>query len=418
MTASSRSVVIVGGGVIGLCAAYSLRQRGADVTVLEGNRTGSGASWGNAGWIVPSLSGPVPAPGLTSYTLRSIGKPDSPVYLRPRFDPALPGWMWRFWRKCNAGSHDRGLHATARLAARTFDLYDGLAADGVQFRMWRDGLLFAFRTESAADAELNYLRAMEPFGYKIPETILVGSDLRAVEPALGSGSVAGLMIGEERHVDPGSLTAGLTARLRELGVNVLEGAEVTSFASLAGRVTAVQTTAGRFSADTFLLAAGAWTTPLVRQLGVRIPMQAGKGYSFSIKPKVAPTRPLYLGEAKVGVSPMGDRVRLAGTMELSGLNLRIDQRRVDAIATGARRYLAEWPDQPVEDVWTGMRPLPADGLPIIGPLPGYDNVVVSTGHAMLGITLGPASAELVADLILDRRTPTELEPFALTRFRR
>jgi D-amino-acid dehydrogenase len=406
---------VVGGGVIGLCAAYALRQRGADVTVVEGNRTGSGASWGNAGWIVPSLSGPVPAPGVTSYTLRSIGKPDSPVYLRPRVDPALPAWMWRFWRSSNARSHDRGLQATARLAARTFELYDALEADGVDFRMWRDGLLFAFRTEQAAEAELRYLGALEPFGYKIPETVLVGSDLRAIEPALGPGAVAGLMIGEERHVDPTTLTAGLTARLRELGVQVLEGAEVTSFATSGSRITDARTTAGPVSGDSFLLAAGAWSTPLARQLGVRIPMQAGKGYSFSIRPSVAPSRPLYLGEAKIGVTPLGDRVRLAGTMELSGLNLRIDARRVDAIVTGAQRYLAEWPAEPVREVWTGMRPMAPDGLPIIGALPRYDNAFVSTGHAMLGITLGPTTGEAVADL-LDGKEDERLTPFSPSRF--
>lgn len=415
---TSTSIAVVGGGVIGLATAYELAREGADVTVLEARRVGSGASWGNAGWIVPSLSGPVPAKGQIAYTLRSLRDPDSPVYLAPRVDPALVRWAARFWRACNDRDHVAGLHATARLAAGTPELFDRLRADGVEFEMWSDGLLFVALDRAAAEAELEYLRVLEPYGYKLPDTVLDGPDLHAVEPFLSPEVAAGFVIGEERHVQPASLTQGLADAIRGFGGTVLEGAEVTAIDRVGRHVTALRTTAGVFRPDHVLLAAGAWTTPLARLVGADVPLQAGKGYSFSLPVELPPSRPIYLGDVKVGVSPFGDRVRFAGTMEISGINLDLNKRRIRAIVNGARRFVDRWPDQPLEEVWAGMRPMAPDGLPIMGPLPGLDNAFVSTGHAMLGITLAPASAVAVAELVLTGRTPDVLEPFTPQRFGR
>lgn len=414
---SRRVVAVVGGGVVGLCAAYYLEQQGdCEVVVVDAGSAGHGASWGSGGWIVPSLSGPIPAPGVISYTLRSLGRRSSPVYLAPRFSPALVRWMWGFWRKCNGDAHAKGMEATAELNRPTMQLFDEMQANGVEFRMWRDGMLFAYLDPAGAEAEVSYLQPLAEFGVQVPRAVLTRDEVHALEPALGPDVSAGVMVEGERHVDPGEFTDALSRHLRAKGVRIIERSPVTGFRTDGERVRSVQTAVGDTEVDQILLAAGAWTTPVARLLGSRVPMQAGKGYSFSIRPGDPPRRPLYLAEARVGLSPLGDRLRVAGTMELSGLNLRLDPRRLDAIEAGARRYLADWPEGRRSDEWTGMRPVPPDGQPIVGRLPGWDNAFVSTGHSMLGVTLGPASGQAMATLMSTGDIPEVLQPFDPGRF--
>lgn len=414
--AEGQAVVVVGGGAIGLCAAYFLRLAGADVTVVEKHRCGSGASHGNAGWIVPSLSAPMPAPGLTFQTLKWFGRADSPVYIRPRADAQFVTWMWRFWRSCNQRAHDAGLGAFARLNSRSMELFDQLAGDGVAFRMYRSGLVFAFLEETSALAELSHLQALRPYGMEVPERVLTGDALRSIEPALAQGVHSGFFLETERHVDPGSLMAGLVARLQEMGVVVHEGTEVIDAELTGQRVTALRTTSGRYETDVLLLAAGVDTSRLAGLFGYRMPLEGGKGYSFSWVPSRMPVHALYLGEAKVGCSPLDGHLRIAGTMELSGINLSLDDRRIQAMVRSAGRYLVDWPDGSLSDQWTGLRPMTPDGLPIIDRLEALQNVYVSTGHNTLGITLAPASGQAMSDFIRSGHRPVVLQPFTAARF--
>lgn len=408
---------MIGGGAIGLCAAYFLRLAGREVTVIERNRCGSGASYGNAGWIVPSLSAPMPAPGLTRQTLTWLSHPDSPVYIKPRVDPAFLRWLWRFWRACNTNAHYSGLGALAHLNEQTMELFDQLASDGVAFRMYCSGLLFAFLAPDSADAELEHVKALRSYGYNVPEHALSGEDLRRIEPALSPAVQSGFFLEEERRVDPTSLIAGLTRRLQQIGVVIHEGTDVIDFNRSGGRVVSLRTTSEMVEADDILLAAGAWTSRLARLLGCRVPMEGGKGYSFSVVPPTMPKHALYLGEAKIGCSPFDNYLRVAGTMELSGLNLHLDERRIEAMVRGARDYLVDWVDAPVRNRWAGLRPLPPDGLPVMDRLgPPLDNVYVSTGHGTLGITLAPASGHAMAEFIGSGRRPDVLRPFFLKRF--
>ena len=409
-------IAVVGGGVIGLCCAYYLRQAGREVVVLEKDHVGSGASWGNAGWIVPALSGPLPGPGQLAYAIRSVLQPDSPLYVRPRLSPALIGWMLRFARSCNRRDNLAGLHATATLAAPTMDLYDDLAADGVQFDMGSEGLLFAHRTTGGARHEIEALAPLGEHGYAIPEAPITGDALRDLEPALSEHVAAGVLVKEERHVDPGSLLAGLAARLREMGVEIREGVTVEGIEADGDRITAVRVPGGDIPVSALLLAAGAWTTALAQTLGTRLPMQAGKGYSFSLRLPTLPRRPLYLAEVSVGCTPFDGHVRVAGTMELSGVNSTLDRRRIDAIVRGARGYLegGEWGS--ITDHWVGMRPVSADGLPILGALGSHSNAFVASGHAMLGVTLGPATGQAVAAYMTTGVEPEVLRPFSPSRF--
>jgi D-amino-acid dehydrogenase len=210
--------------------------------------------------------------------------------------------------------------------------------------------------------------------------------------------------------------SGLETWLSERGVEVDRRRQVTGFSARGGTVHAVRTEKGRLLADAVVIAAGAWSGPLARRLGLRLPLQAGKGYSFSVDLGARPRAPLYLLEGRVAVTEMAGRVRCAGMMELSGVDPRVDPRRLRALARHASAYLQPWPgDDTVTEAWAGLRPMTPDGLPVIGFVPGTSNALLATGHAMLGVTLGPTTGEAVADL-LDGKEDERLAPFSPARF--
>jgi len=414
--------VIVGGGVVGLCTAYALHRRGATVMVVDAGPRERAASHANAGWIVPSLSGPVPAPGLVGTSLRWMLQPGSPLHLRPRADPAFARWLLAFWRRCNAHDHRAGLEATLALAAGTMACFDALRADGVAFEEHRGGLAVAYHTAAALAHDHAGLAPLVPFGYPTPP-LLDGDAIRALEPALAAAIVGGYWLAGERHVRPDTLVAGLIARLRAGGVAVHEGESVVGV-DLAGgngprRITSVTTDRGRIAAEAVVVCAGAWTPAVLRRAGARpLPIEAAKGYSLDYAPPPRPVgRALYLHEARVAVTPLAGMVRLAGTMELSGLNHRLTPARLAAVARAGTRSLRDWPPDPSAAVaWTGSRPLTPDGLPTIGAMPGWANLLVASGHGMLGVTLGPATGDAVADFLLTGRAPDVLAPFDPARF--
>lgn len=410
-------ITVVGGGVVGLATAYHLRRRGAEVVVLEAATVGAGASWGNAGWLVPSMSAPLAAPGMVREALASLTDRNGAFRVGPAQLPRLAPWLLRFAGQCTTSRYDAGLAATARFAASAMDDYDELAADGVAFEMQRAGLLFACLDDRRADKARRSMLPMTSFGVDIPDDVQGGDELRLREPALSNGVEAGFEVRGERAVHPGSLLAGLTTALVRSGVDVRERTPVDGFDVRAGRVRAVFTPQGPVRTSAVVLAAGAWTGRLARRLGARIPLQAGTGYSFSVRPIVVPSRPLYLVEAKTGTANIGgDRIRIAGTMAMTGVRQRLDLARLHALARAAAPYLSTWFEGSEGDNWSGMRPMTPDGLPAIGVLPTMRNAYVSTGHAMLGVTLAPTSGRALASLVLDGQAPDELLPFSPSRF--
>jgi D-amino-acid dehydrogenase len=410
-------VVVIGGGVVGLACAHELQRRGADVTVVEKADFGAAASWGNAGWITPSFSSPLPAAGLVRSSLGMLLRPTSPLYIKPQLNPGLGRWLWSFTRYCNDAAYHEGLRGLAVLNRDTFRLFDDLASGPHPFEMHRDGILFAFSTTAGMTHVLHDLEAMHELGYPAPR-ILSAEDIRELEPKLSSKVVGGVLAPEERHVYPPSLSAALADGLRAGGAALLAGTEVQSIRVVAGIVRGADTTAGPITGDTFLLAAGAWSGGLARMAGFRLPMEAGKGYSISISaPRLKLHRPLYLTEARVGVSPFEKELRFAGTMEFSGINHALDARRINAIRRDVAAYLpAGWEKGDSVTEWVGMRPMLPDGLPAIGRAPDVSNLFVGTGHAMLGVTLAPVTASVLADLICEGRTETDVAAFDPGRF--
>jgi D-amino-acid dehydrogenase len=409
-----RTAVVIGGGVAGLCSAYYLRQRDVDVTLLEADTVGSGASWGNGGWVCPAQAGPLPEPGLTWYGLRSLLDRRSALYFKPSKLPALTPWLLKFWTYCNARDHEHGVRSLASLGRDVFDLVEEMRQDGVEFELHRQGMLVAAREPATARNELSKLQPMRAFGYEIPDDIVVDGDLHAAEPALGDEVRGGFEVHQHWHVRPDSFTAGLAAALRRMGVEIVEHEHVTGFERSNGRLASVRTSHGTRSADVFMLAAGAWSTPLARMLGVNLRVEAGKGYSFFVRPTVMPRHSILLADVHVGCTPLGDQMRIGGTMEFSGLNTDLDHRRIDDITTAARGAFQPWEPGDIEQAWAGMRPITPDGLPTLDRI-ALPNLYVACGYAMQGVTLAPPAGKAMAEFMTTGRRPELLAPFGAAR---
>ena len=413
---SERRVIVVGAGVVGLACAWELRRRGAHVVVLERGAVGGGASRGNTGWVSPSLTYPLPAPGMVREGLRQLVTGGEAFVLRPSLDPAFARWLWSFRRSCSPKRFDAGVRALLGLNRRTLELFDSYREAGIAFEMHTVGLVVAARTPDGLDLYRMIFKRLRELGYEGGEIAeLDAAALTALEPAFDRGQVvAGLYARVDRFVRPEELTAGLARSLRGEGVEVREHCELRSLARRNGGW-ALETAPGSTeTAERVVIAAGLPTAPLLRRLGVRVPLLGARGYSVTLEGRGTPPRhALYLAEAKLGISPFNGGVRIAGVFELGARGADVAPGVGERLVAAARPYLAGWQpetDAPIE-AWAGMRPATPDGLPLIGALPGLDGVFLATGHGMLGVTLAPATADLLAPLVLEGRAAPELAPF-------
>ena len=407
---------IIGAGVIGLALAYELRSRGDEVILVDRRRPGAGSSAGNAGWIVPSMAAPVPAPGLPWTAFKWMANPESPLYIKPRLDPGFLRWLWSFLRACREDDYRAGRAALLSLAGEALSGFDHLRVSGVEFEMSSAGLLVLGFSDEALDHHLEDTEELARIGYA-PARRLSAAEVQEMEPALSADVAGGVLITDDRHVRPESLVAGLAAALIRAGVEMLDNTEIAGFTREGRRIIALHAPGERLEADRFVLTAGAWSGELARRAGFSLPIEAGKGYSITIEqPSLTLNRPLDLIEARAAVTPFEDALRFAGTMEISGVNLRYVQRRAEAIWRNVHRYLCEPVTGSRMRAWVGMRPMTPDGLPVIGRIPGSDNLYVATGHQMLGVTLAPPTATALADLIYGEAVSTSLAPFDPIRF--
>jgi len=417
-------ILIIGGGVIGLCSAYYLRKAGHRVTLLEKGTIGSGSSMGNAGIIPPSHSIPLAAPGVLTQGIKWMLNPSSPFYIKPRLDADLLSWLWKFRAACQDGPMKQSIPVLRDLLYTSRDLYQSLIADeDLACDFEQKGLIMLFKTEAGLDEGRHEMELLRTYG--APATELIGNALRAVEPAVSDAVIGGIHFQDDAHFHPARFMDEMARRVDYYGATIEPETEVTGIdiASVNGQkrinsVTTVQPSGPRtFTADQVVLAAGSWSPNVARNLGLSLPIQPGKGYSVSVaNPANGPSHPLIAHERRMAITPMGDTLRLAGTMELSGLNLDVSEARVTAIRAAADEYLKLDERVPAENVWVGMRPLTPDGLPIISRVDQVENLVVATGHAMLGMAMGPITGKLVAQIIDGEEPNVDLEPLRAGRW--
>jgi D-amino-acid dehydrogenase len=407
---STPDVVVVGAGAIGAATAYELAHRGAAVTVLERSEVAAGCSYGNAGLISPSHSEALASPAALRAGIAWLARRDSPFHVRPRL--SVVPWLARF---AVASLPARAVAATATLRALTsasLDAHEALARAGLPTSFARRGIL------SVYESEARFAAARASAGEHVH--VLAPEDARALEPALGPSIAGAILHPREAHCDPSDFTAALVEGARSLGADIRTGVETRSLRRSNGRVVELQTSAGVLRPGAIVLAAGAWTKALAAQAGIHVPLEGGKGYHLELPGagERQPQLPMFLEEARVTATPLAGRLRLTGTLELSGLDLRVDPSRVAAIGRAGRRVLALPTQQCAPRVWRGLRPCAPDGLPIVGAPDGVANLYLATGHAMLGIALAPVTGEMVADLVTGAAPRHDLACLAPSRFRR
>ena len=408
--------IVIGAGAVGVACAHALAASGRDVLLVDKGTVCSGCSHGNAGWVTPCHSIPLPAPGVVSQGLKWMLRGDSPFYIKPRLSLSLIHWLWHFYRHCNTEAMLQGVKALADLNQDVVALTNRLVeSESLDCEFQQRGLLALYATEAGFEKGVKECELLTEVG--LPGKVLDRESVHRREPALNDAVCGGVFFPSEADFVPDRFVKELADCLPALGVQVLTNTTVEAFDQTKGKITSVVTSAGSFEADNMVLAAGSWSVPLARKLGIKLPIQPGKGYSLTLDPwDGMPKGPLYLAEIKVGVTPWRESIRLAGTMELAGFGLDINQRRVDAIVRGTRSYLTDVSMHKAQEVWAGLRPVTFDGLPIIGRSDKITNLFLATGHGMLGLTQSVATGKLIAQLVAGEEPFTNVELFSPSRF--
>lgn len=404
-------VLIIGGGAVGVCTAYYLREAGYGVTLVERGEIGSGASHGNMGLVVPSHSVPLAAPGVVSQGLKWMFRPDSPFYIKPRLDPSLVRWLWAFWRASSEGRMRTAIPLIRDMSLRSLTLFDELnGLDGVDFDYRQRGVVAVYRTREGLEEGEEERNLLSSFGLEIDA--LTPDGLAEALPGLELNALGGLHFRQDAHLTPGKFVRSLADYVERHGVKVLTQAEVRGFKNEKGRIAVTKTTRGDIAATEVVLTAGSWSATLGELAGIPLPIQPAKGYSVTMRrPSGWPEMPFMLSESRVAVTPMGDTLRIGGTLELAGMDQTINQRRVAAILNAIPRYLPDFDigSHEILETWCGLRPCTPDGLPFLGRVPDVRNLVVAAGHAMIGVSLGPVTGKLVRRIIAGERTDSDLD---------
>ncbi len=407
-------VHIIGGGVVGLCAAWYLRKQGVDITIVDRTDLSDGTSHGNAGMIVPSHFVPLASPGVIRQGIRWMFSAKSPFFIRPRLDWELIKWIWTFYRACSERHVRQAMPVLLEFNQWSKRLYEELAADSaLSFDYEEKGLMMLYRTQAQQGEEIEMAEMAQELGVRVD--ILDRDALKRLEPELSTTALGGIHFLEDAHLHPHRFMRQISDRLRADGVQFKLGQKVTGFDVLGGQVRAIRLESGEsLPTKQVLLAAGSWTPLLLKQLGLKLLLQPGKGYSMTTsKPPSCLRIPTILTEAKVAITPMGDELRIGGTLEISGLSHHISCSRVQGILESVPKYFPNLalPNPRTTKVWHGFRPCTPDGLPYIGPHPKMGNLFVAAGHGMMGMSLGPATGKLISELVMQRRPSISPIPF-------
>ncbi|AXT85983.1 amino acid dehydrogenase [Aeromicrobium sp. A1-2] len=399
MTSSPRHVVVIGAGMVGLSTAWHLQSDGVRVTVLDRSGVAAGSSWGNAGWLAPALTLPLPDPAILASGVRDTLKSSSPVYVPFSANPRLLRFLAGFARHCTPTKWHSAMSVYSQINRLGLAAFDELADGGVAEPTHEaQPFLAGFATEADRETLVAEFRHVVEAGGATDYDLLTGHEIKQLEPSLGDGVTSGLALHGQRFINPGRYVHSLAESVRARGGEIIGGVRVRDVKDLGSAGVEVLTDGASVHADTAVLATGAWLGDLGRRHGVKKIVQAGRGYSFTVQPTHMPKNPVYFPSQRVACTPLGDGFRVAGMMEFRSPEDPLDPRRVNAIIDAVRPMLTgvDWDAR--TDEWVGSRPCTADGLPLIGATRS-PRVFVSGGHGMWGIVLGPLSGRLLAQQI-------------------
>jgi len=417
MMTTRSDVLVIGGGPVGLSCAYYLLRSGRKVTLLDAQEIGKGSGAGNAGHIVPSHIIPLAAPGVVTSALKWMLDPaHTPFGMKVSLNPAYLAWLLKFVLACSEANVQRGikpLNDLGQLSAKNFAQL--IAEEKFDCSYQEKGLLFLYKTEEAFKAGKHEGEFMQKHG--IPVSVYDKSKIHEVEPAALDDVIGGVHFTGDSHLNPAVFLKLLSDRVRALGAEMFENTPVTGFESAGGKVRVVKTASAEFEAEQVILAAGASTPSVARDLKLKIPIQPARGYSMTMSAtKQMPSHALILGERRVAVSPMGGVLRFTGRLEVGNNSLTPNPLWIQRIENAAREYLRLDEKLDVKETWAGLRPTTPDGMPIIGRSPRHGNLILATGHAMLGLSLGPGTGQVAAELVNGQTTAFDLGPLSLNRF--
>jgi len=416
---SHPDVLVIGGGVVGLFCAYYLRRAGASVAVVERGEVGGpqSCSYGNTGFV-GTRSATLAEPGVLAQGLRWLSSPHSPFYVRARPDPELLRWLWHFRGACTEEAAKAGSALLEDMKRRSQEILRQLCATGsLASTFSAGGIVVAYRTPRAFEKACRSVPAATARGVRL--RVLDPAELRALEPEV-AWDVCGAVQDEDAVcLRTPDFIVELARLLDSMGVEIQAQNQVLGFEAADGRVVEVRTGRGDFRPQETVIAAGAWSARWARKLGVRLELQPAKGYSVTVRtPHNAPRLPVLLSEGKVALMPLGDRLRFGGTLELSGLDGAISERRIEGIRRTVQDYLPELESTETLEVWSGFRPCTPDGLPFIGRAEPYRNLSVACGHGQLGMGLAPVTGKLIARIVAGEPPDMDLTPFRVGRYGR
>ena len=408
----SKKVVIIGGGIIGVCCAYYLIKEGCEVTIVDQSNMNTGASYVNAGYLSPSHIIPLAAPGVMTKGLRWMFNSSSPLYMKPRFDVDFFKWIWAFNKSCNPKHVKKAIPVIKDISVLSQELYDELkASNDFRFHYEKKGLLMLCQSQLALDKEIVLARLAQGQGLDVK--ILSKVAVQKLEPNVAVDCVGAVHYLCDYHTTPHEFMEDMKAYLRAHNVTFLTNEKVENFTIKDQITTQIKTTKRTLKADEIVISSGTWTAELSKKLGISMLMEAGKGYRIDTKEKTGITIPSILTDQKIAVTPMNGFTRFAGTMEIAGINTRVNKKRVDAIANGVEKYYPaiNIGQKEKANVAYGNRPLTPDGLAYIGKSKKCKNITFASGHAMMGWSMATATGKLVSEIIYERKLSLNIDAF-------
>ncbi|WP_394746980.1 NAD(P)/FAD-dependent oxidoreductase [Spongiimicrobium salis] len=408
----NKEIVIIGGGIMGLCTAYYALKEGHKVTIVDQSNMDQGASYVNAGYLSPSHIIPLSAPGVMKQGIRWMFNKSSPLYIKPRLNVDFIRWTLAFNRSCNAKHVERSAPIIRDIAVWSQRLYEDIRkTEGFSFHYEKKGLFMLCQTEKMLEKEAKVIALANDLG--LEASLLDKKGIEKLEPNIGIEALGAAYFKCDHHTTPGEFMAELKTYLEQNGVTFLRHEKVVDLSMEQKRITALATSKRQLKADNFVLAAGSWSNFLSKKIGLTLLLQAGKGYRINTKNPTGIRIPAILAEAKCAVTPMNGFTRFAGTMEIAGIQSKINPIRVEAIAQSVQRYYPELEitAQEKKAAACGLRPVSPDGLPYIGVSSKCSNLVVATGHAMMGWSMGAATGKLVSEIISEKKPSLDLSPY-------